>query len=535
MPRKKAGEGIADTLGISKIKSGFVKAGNYLNQKSKDVSNTVRDYGDLVIHGRKDFPPKVRKVLEQHGNDPIVQMTINRIPVGKALTTALNVVSLGKFGDALKKSEYDKLFHLQLRLTTNNGTVLTIEKNEVINAEVNQKLQPKSEQQQMANPPEGTTLNSLMEGAKRIMGDKLIPYNAVSNNCQDFIMGVLTGSKLGNQTDTEFIKQYTAEFFSGDKHTGKVAKAVTDLGAKVNEITTGRGIHKGGEIQSIIFDRNEWTKVKSRNWCKKHGYKFDVDVKPEHWRYRQTEPDYKKYITKDMGHGVKLIIGFKGSSGKGVMDHEDIFKKIANVAMHVHNNRHNLDKHKLLDMYHALGHGIARSMQDMGESEMTGGKVNRLHKFHRWLGAVKDIGSYIKPVAEPILGALTSRAVSHISGNGAVPRGLLKEGRIKPAVMPREWQNEQLKLKVQKGEGFLDDLKSITKKVLPYATTYATGNPITGAILNQLGQKALGNGVAGKGGRGSGRFKKGSPEAKAWAVKMREARTRKQGYLKNVK
>jgi len=48
-----------------------------------------------------------------------------------------------------------------------------------------------------------------------------------------------------------------------------------------------------------------------------------------------------------------------------------------------------------------------------------GGKINRLNKFNRWMGALggvaQDIGDFIKPVAKPILEAATERAVNEIN------------------------------------------------------------------------------------------------------------------------
>jgi len=53
------------------------------------------------------------------------------------------------------------------------------------------------------------------------------------------------------------------------------------------------------------------------------------------------------------------------------------------------------------------------------ESSYSGGKINRLKKFNRWMGALggvaQDVGDFIKPVAKPILEAATERAVNEIN------------------------------------------------------------------------------------------------------------------------
>ena len=69
-----------------------------------------------------------------------------------------------------------------------------------------------------------------------------------------------------------------------------------------------------------------------------------------------------------------------------------------------------LDPFQVANMQH-LRHEVARSMH--------GGKINRINKFNRWMGALGDVaqnvGDFIAPVAKPILQAATQRAVDTIN------------------------------------------------------------------------------------------------------------------------
>lgn len=69
------------------------------------------------------------------------------------------------------------------------------------------------------------------------------------------------------------------------------------------------------EVQSIVFDKSEWTKTQAVTWLKKHNFKTSVDETRESLRYRQHDPrSYKRFITKHEKHRTKtitLIIGFK--------------------------------------------------------------------------------------------------------------------------------------------------------------------------------------------------------------------------------
>ena len=68
------------------------------------------------------------------------------------------------------------------------------------------------------------------------------------------------------------------------------------------------------EIQAVLFKNTKWDSKKSRDWLKKNKY---VPIKRVHktdtfLRYRLKEPNqYKRFITKKLGKGIELIIGFK--------------------------------------------------------------------------------------------------------------------------------------------------------------------------------------------------------------------------------
>jgi hypothetical protein len=96
-------------------------------------------YAKAVTQGRKDYPPKMRDIIEKYGNVPILRMYACRTPVPSVLTSVLNVVSFGEFSKRWEKTPHDKLFHLDLRieLATRPQTTILLEKNEVLNAMVN--------------------------------------------------------------------------------------------------------------------------------------------------------------------------------------------------------------------------------------------------------------------------------------------------------------------------------------------------------------------------------------------------------------
>jgi hypothetical protein len=67
------------------------------------------------------------------------------------------------------------------------------------------------------------------------------------------------------------------------------------------------------EVQSIVFNKNNFDLEKSLKWLMEHDFKINkVDEKENSFRFRQQDPKkYKKFITKSPSRGVNLIIGFK--------------------------------------------------------------------------------------------------------------------------------------------------------------------------------------------------------------------------------
>ena len=193
-----------------------------------------------VVYGAQDYAPYVRKILQDHGNKKIVQMSAGRKPVDAPLIGALNVVSFGQFA---KQNPYDELFHLSLNAQLEDGTVLSIEKVENINMVINPKTKPKTEFQQIGNF-HPVTLNELMEGGKRVLGDKFFKYDSARNNCQSFIMALLQGSGLGTSENFAFIKQDTESIFKGLEKTLGLSVAVTDLGNRASVARYGGKLKK---------------------------------------------------------------------------------------------------------------------------------------------------------------------------------------------------------------------------------------------------------------------------------------------------
>jgi hypothetical protein len=200
------------------------------------------DYTKTVVYGRDDFPPKVRKVIKEFGNKPISKLTIVRHPLADWTVEALNFASLGEFKKRYENEPYEKLYHLGLLINFTDNTSVLIEKNEVINAVVNPNIPPEDEEKVIKQFPPDLTLNIMIEGAKEKLGDNLYKYNAGVNNCQSFVNSLIY--KFSDIEEDRFVKQNTEQLFKGLPAFTKSVNTITNLGAKVNEITEGTGLIK---------------------------------------------------------------------------------------------------------------------------------------------------------------------------------------------------------------------------------------------------------------------------------------------------
>jgi hypothetical protein len=220
----------------------------------------------------------VQSILAKHGDKTITKARVVRKPVSSAVKEALNVVSLGEFKKKLAKQSYDDIFHLFMLLTLSDGTNVSLEKNSIITMRVNPDRSGESVE---ASPPEGLTLNDLMNAAAKKMGKKFIPYAANSNNCQNFILNVLRANNMDTPELDTFVKQDTNELFEGGiVDLRKFSNAITDLGAKIATV------QEGGEI--AVKKPNAWIQH-----CKDEAARRGISYR-EALRSPETKETYSK-------------------------------------------------------------------------------------------------------------------------------------------------------------------------------------------------------------------------------------------------
>ena len=179
-----------------------------------------------VLDFKEHVPPSVKQALNKIGNQQIVSARCGRTPVQSVIQGALRMVA---------NVPYDNLFHLFIELKLANNQTWILEKIERINL-VNEDRSRKEGAEFTSSFSVGKTVNELFQNTRNKIGDRFLPYQSASNNCQVFIMGVLDGNGLNNSELTSFVKQDTKAIFKNNPVLRKFANTLTDIGGYANAI-----------------------------------------------------------------------------------------------------------------------------------------------------------------------------------------------------------------------------------------------------------------------------------------------------------
>lgn len=201
------------------------------------VETTLKKRGNQL-------PPSARAYLKKYGNEEIVDVRIERVPLGKLQSALTAIVYLREMLTKFKTPSnipHDDLFHLQLVIKTTRGKDIMIGKEEVIRITEDLYKGENMETRNLGKPPKAVSLSQFVENTAKMMGDKFAPYNAFNNNCQDFVMAMLQANGMGSPEDFAFIKQDTMGLFKGRQWLIDMLKGATDLAGAFNVLIEGAG------------------------------------------------------------------------------------------------------------------------------------------------------------------------------------------------------------------------------------------------------------------------------------------------------
>ena len=206
------------------------------------------------------MPPNVKDILNRRGDAIVNSIKIGRTPVQSAIQGILKTLST---------VPYDNLFHLFMIFKTTKGEIL-FEKNARINAST---TIPKSDDWYDLSSVPNKSLNDYIQTTKKAMGSKFFPYHPNTNNCQDFIKGVLLSNGINDQKAIDFVKQDTSMIFKNKGWLSGMAKQVTDLGGYADVVMQGGKLKKG--LTNELTDKEIDELAKHYNIKNYHGCFID--------------------------------------------------------------------------------------------------------------------------------------------------------------------------------------------------------------------------------------------------------------------
>ena len=141
------------------------------------------------------------------------------------------------------KGSYDSLFHLFIAIKTERGSFI-IEKNETASVGPYKLGDDNMSVDLPASSHSGGRIlfKDFLENGEKSQGiTEFYKYNAITNNCQDWIITLLSANKLLTPDLKAFIKQDIAQVFSSSPITKAIAETLPSIADKLKILFEGAG------------------------------------------------------------------------------------------------------------------------------------------------------------------------------------------------------------------------------------------------------------------------------------------------------
>ena len=93
------------------------------------VDDAVQRVKDVWAGVREHASPSIRRFTAANGDAKITKIVVCRMPVTPAIEKLASIISAGRWDANKKKLQYDKMWHLFMIMTLDNGKIFKIEKN----------------------------------------------------------------------------------------------------------------------------------------------------------------------------------------------------------------------------------------------------------------------------------------------------------------------------------------------------------------------------------------------------------------------
>ena len=207
------------------------------------IKNRVKDFFSY----RKAFSDSDTIFYNSVKDKRIVKLEVVRTPLGYLAQTFSDIATLGQFSQTAKKLGYDRVYHLYIQFTLEDGTQVLYEKNETV---VFRKASPprgdKTSAMVVQVPADMTVGQFVSTAQQKMSSEDYWHYNVKKGlNCQKFVRDNLQANGLLTPELEKFIMQDAQALISGaSSGVQNLSQIGIDVGAFLRKLT-GSGLEEG--------------------------------------------------------------------------------------------------------------------------------------------------------------------------------------------------------------------------------------------------------------------------------------------------
>jgi len=199
---------------------------------------------------------RMKNFLRDHGDEPITSIVIGRVPISKAIASAMSLVTSGAFDRQKSKKGYDDFFHLFIIINDK----YRLEKNQNVNVMTDYKPVENEERFNVSlGGLSGKSINDFVNNGVEKMGetDYWGNYDALQKNCQNWVMQNLKANDVFTQAVQDFAFQDTNDLqLEVSDYVKGGLKEVTNIASGLDKflswLSGGRfGLKQGGKVYGM--------------------------------------------------------------------------------------------------------------------------------------------------------------------------------------------------------------------------------------------------------------------------------------------
>lgn len=225
----------------------YITGAGIIDKAKEFASKAIQRVKDVFAGVRKIAPPVIRKFMEENGDAKITSIIVGRKPIQGIIEKVASWLSGGVWDKNKAKMGYERMMHLFMIITLDNGKKFKLEKNQVVELKMN----PEMPTDKITVKPPNVTFNEFIaNGTKKAeqAGQNLWVYDAVRANCQYFVKWLLSGSGSWNSDVEKFVMQDAEKVIENLSWFEKVARKVTDIANVADVAKEGKGKKKSKKI-----------------------------------------------------------------------------------------------------------------------------------------------------------------------------------------------------------------------------------------------------------------------------------------------